>query len=96
MFVCLFDFVVYVVPLLSEERRGWEWGGEWRGGETVYPGATTDVTRRATTNATQFVDVTDKFEVSKRFILGLIWAFLGEQLWCKFAQLTLNDIVGHR
>ena len=34
------------------------------------------LTRRATTNATQFVDVTDIFEVSKRFIFVLFGYFL--------------------
>ena len=36
--------------------------------------------RRATTNATQFVDVTDIFELSKRFILVLFGHFLESNL----------------
>ena len=42
----------------------------------ITPVILVQLSRRATTNAIQFVDVTDIFEVSKRFILVLFGYFL--------------------
>ena len=57
-------------PDLGLAKAGLDSGG------LLYIITPVQLSRRATTNATQFVDVTDIFEVSKRFILVLFGHFL--------------------